>query len=222
MKVTAVETIECDAGWRNYYFVKLSTDADVIGWSEYDESFGSPGVGAIIEKLKNRLIGLSVNNHEQFVQLASSLTRPATGGVIAQAIGALENALIDAKAKGLQVPCYELFGGKMRDHIPVYWSHCPAWRINHSQFYGNPVTDLAGVKKTAVEVRERGFKALKTNLFIHEDGPLFAWRPGFAVPFFKQACLGFIIIVLLDDGICRCEGIAPTAHDFLKVANFCI
>ena len=48
MKVTAVETIECDAGWRNYYFVKISTDKGITGWSEYDEGFGSPGVGAII------------------------------------------------------------------------------------------------------------------------------------------------------------------------------
>ena len=69
MKITALETIECDAGWRNYYFVKISTDKGITGWSEYDEGFGSPGVGAIIEKLKGRLIGQSVNNHEQFFQL---------------------------------------------------------------------------------------------------------------------------------------------------------
>jgi len=183
VKVTAVETIECDAGWRNYYFVKISTDKGITGWSEYDEGFGSPGVGAIIEKLKGRLIGQSVNNHEQFFQLAYCLTRPAAGGVIGQAMGAIENALLDAKAKGLGIPCYELFGGKLRDQVPVYWSHCPTWRINHPQFYGNAVTDLAGVKKTAVEARERGFSALKTNLFIHDDGPAFAWRPGFAVPY---------------------------------------
>jgi len=52
MKVTAVETLACDAGWRNYYFVKLGTDAGIVGWSEYDEGFGSPGVTAVIEQLK--------------------------------------------------------------------------------------------------------------------------------------------------------------------------
>ena len=26
MKVTNIETLACDAGWRNYHFVKLSTD----------------------------------------------------------------------------------------------------------------------------------------------------------------------------------------------------
>jgi galactonate dehydratase len=183
MKVTAVETLICDAGWRNYYFVKLSTDAGIVGWSEYDEGFGSPGVTAVIEQLKHRLIGQPVNAHEAFFQLANCLTRPAPGSVVGQCIGALENALLDAKAKALGVPCYELLGGKLRDKVRVYWSHCPTWRINHPKFYPPAVTDLDGVRQTAAEARERGFSALKTNLFIHDDGPAYAWRPGFAVPF---------------------------------------
>ena len=43
MTVTAVETLHCDAGWRNYHFVKVTTDDGVVGWSEFDEGFGSPG-----------------------------------------------------------------------------------------------------------------------------------------------------------------------------------
>jgi L-alanine-DL-glutamate epimerase-like enolase superfamily enzyme len=183
MKVTSVETLACDAGWRNYYFLKLGTDSGITGWSEYDEGFGSPGVTAVIDQLKGRLIGLPVNDHERFFQLASALTRPAPGSVVGEGIGALENALLDAKAKALGVPCYELLGGRVRDKIRVYWSHCPTWRINHPTFYPPQVSDLEGVKRTAIEVRERGFTGLKTNLFLHEDGPLVGWRPGFAVPF---------------------------------------
>ncbi len=190
MKVTAVETLICDAGWRNYYFVKLSTDEGVTGWSEYDESFGSPGVTAIIEQLKSRLEGHSVFEHEKFFHLATALTRPAPGSVIGQAIAALENALLDAKAKALGVPCYELLGGKVRDAIPVYWSHCPTWRINQPKFYAPAVTDLDGVKAAGAEARERGFSALKTNLFIHEDGDAYAWRPGTAVPFYPELNVG--------------------------------
>lgn len=183
MKVISVDTLACDAGWRNYYFVKLCTDDGVVGWSEYDEGFGSPGVGAIIQQISRRLIDQDVGRHERFFQEALCLTRPAPGSVIGQAIGALENALLDAKAKALRVPCYELLGGKLRDDIPVYWSHCPTWRINHPRFYGPAITDLAGVQEAAAQARERGFSALKTNLFIHEDGAARAWRPGFAVPF---------------------------------------
>jgi len=186
MKVTAVETIACDAGWRNYFFLKLSTDAGIAGWSEYDEGFGSPGVTGVIEQLKHRLIGQDVYATEKFFQLASCLTRPAAGGVIGQAIGCLENALLDAKAKALGVPCYELLGGKVRDKVKVYWSHCPTWRINHPKFYQPAVTDLDGVKATAEEARKRGFKGLKTNLFIHDEGDAYAWRAGFAVPFMPE------------------------------------
>ena len=51
MKVTGLEVLRCDAGWRNYYFLKLSTDGDIVGWSEFDGGFGSPGITAVIERL---------------------------------------------------------------------------------------------------------------------------------------------------------------------------
>ena len=85
--------------------------------------------------------------------------------------------MLDAKGKILGVPCYELLGGKIRDRIPVYWSHCPTWRINHPKFFGPAITDLDGVTRVGAEARERGFKAVKTNIFLHDDGPLRAWRP---------------------------------------------
>jgi len=34
------------------------------------------------------------------------VTRPAAGGVVGEGLGAIENALLDAKAKALGVPCY--------------------------------------------------------------------------------------------------------------------
>ena len=43
MKVAGLEILRCDAGWRNYHFLKLTTDDGIIGWSEFDEGFGSPG-----------------------------------------------------------------------------------------------------------------------------------------------------------------------------------
>jgi galactonate dehydratase len=183
MLVRAIETLQCDAGWRNYYFLKLTTDDGVVGWSEYDESFGSPGVTAVIEALGKRLVGARVQDHERFFTEAMCVTRPAAGGIVAEGIGAIENALLDAKAKTLGIPCYELLGGKIRDRIPVYWSHCGTWRINHPQFYGPEITDLDGVKAAAAEVEKAGFRALKGNLMVQRDGRLTAWRPGFGVPF---------------------------------------
>ena len=47
MKVTGLEVLRADAGWRNYYFLKLTTDDGITGWSEFDEGFGSPGISAV-------------------------------------------------------------------------------------------------------------------------------------------------------------------------------
>ena len=186
MKVTGLETLHCDAGWRNYNFVKLSTDDGLVGWSEFDEGFGSPGVGAIITALADRVIGQPVGALERIYAALYCATRPAAGGVVAEAIGAIENALLDAKAKALGVPCYELLGGKVRDRIRLYWSHCATWRINHPAHYQPPITDLDGVRAIGQEVREKGFGALKTNIFLYENGKPYGWRPGFGTPFFPE------------------------------------
>ena len=153
MKVEAIETLACDAGWRNYHFVKLSTEAGIVGWSEFDEGFGSPGVGAVIERLAPRVVGQPVGEHERIYAELHCATRPGSGGVVAQALGAIENALLDAKAKQLGVPCYALLGGKVRDRIRVYWSHCATWRINHPSYFKPAITDLDGVKAIGREVR---------------------------------------------------------------------
>ena len=111
MKSLGIETLHCDAGWRNYSFVRLTTDEGIVGWSEYDEGFGSPGVTAAIEQLAESVVGEDVSAHERIYAKLYCVTRPAAGGVVAEAMGAIENALLDAKAKRLGVPCYELLGG---------------------------------------------------------------------------------------------------------------
>ncbi len=53
-RAKSLETLSCDAGWRNYHYVKLATDDGLVGWSEFDEGFGSPGISAVIERLAAR------------------------------------------------------------------------------------------------------------------------------------------------------------------------
>ncbi|MFK5057899.1 bifunctional D-altronate/D-mannonate dehydratase, partial [Klebsiella pneumoniae] len=60
------------------------------------------------------------------------------GGVVRQAIAAIENALLDIKGTALGVPVYQLFGGKIRDRIPVYWSHCGSYRMRNADLVGAP------------------------------------------------------------------------------------
>ena len=185
MKVKTIETLSCDAGWRNYHFVKLTTDSGIVGWSEFDEGFRAPGVGTVIERLATRVVGQDAGAHERIYAELYCATRPAAGGIVALAMGAIENALLDAKAKSLGVPVCQLLGGKIRDRIPVYWSHCATWRIFQPTHYAPAITHIEGVKAIGREVREKGFGALKTNLFLYDaDGanPR-GWGPGFAMPF---------------------------------------
>lgn len=84
--VRSVETLACDAGWRNYHFVKITTEDGVIGWSEFDEGFGSPGLGAAIQRLSARVVGQNALQHERIYAELFAATRPSTGGVIAQAL----------------------------------------------------------------------------------------------------------------------------------------
>ena len=65
LKIRAVDLLACDAGWRNYHFVKVTTDSGIVGWSEFDEGFGAPGVGAAIKRLSERVIGQNASQHER-------------------------------------------------------------------------------------------------------------------------------------------------------------
>lgn len=182
MKITAVETLHADAGWRDFSFCKISASNGLVGWSEYQEGFGSPGVTAAIQALSAHIIGEDARAPERIYWLLYAATRPAAGGVIGQAIGAIENALLDLKAKHYGVPVHELLGGAVRDRVRVYWSHCGTYRIQNPEVHDTPpLASLDDVRAQGREVREAGFTALKTNVFLFDGKPRL-WAPGFNMP----------------------------------------
>ena len=111
MKIVKIESLHADAGRRNYDFLKITTDDGLIGWSEYNEHFGGMGVSAVIDNLARTIIGKDPRAYEALVSLMYAIRRQASGGVVQQAIGAIENALLDIKAKALGIPVYEMLGG---------------------------------------------------------------------------------------------------------------
>jgi len=108
MKIARLESLHADAGQRNFDFLKITTDDGLVGWSEYNESFGGAGVSAVIDGLAPELVGRDPRAYEALVTLLYAVRRQAAGGIAQQAIGAIENALLDLKAKALGVPVYEL------------------------------------------------------------------------------------------------------------------
>lgn len=182
MKIKSYEIFRCDAGWRLFSFLKLVTDSGPVGWSEYNESFGSPGLSGVIENLMPSVVGMDPMEIELVNAVLATKSTQSRGGVVRQAIAAIENALLDIKGKALGVPVYQLFGGKLRDRIPVYWSHCGSYRMRNPDLCGTPaVSSYDDMARTGEEVRRKGFTACKTNIAMEVDGKLRAYRPGFVV-----------------------------------------
>lgn len=180
MKIVAIEDLHCDAGWRVWSFLKITTDEGVVGWSEYNESYGSKGLTAVIQKLAEQLIGHDPLPVEKISARLYAMTRQAPGGLIQQAIAAIENALVDIKARALNVSVASLLNGPVRSRLRLYWSHCGSYRLNHSEVMGcRSITSLNDIRDLGAEVREKGFSALKTNIFEFDQQPPFMYQAGF-------------------------------------------
>ena len=130
MRIAKIEDLHCDAGWRDFSFLKITTDDGLVGWSEFMENFGAEGLSTVIQRLGERLVGMDPRPVEKITAFLHGLTRQTPYGINQQAIAAIENALVDIKAKALGIPVYELLGGPVRDRLRLYWSHCGTWRVS--------------------------------------------------------------------------------------------
>jgi len=180
MKIDKVEMFHADAGWRPWSFIKVTTNEGLIGWSECTDSHGSPqGMAGVVKDLTPLLLGQDPRRINQLCWQMNSRTRQSPGSIIQKSIGGIENALWDIKAKALGVPVYELFGGRVREDIPLYWSHCGTSRVRAWEMIGKPqIRSYEDVQEFGKEVRASGYKALKTNIAMLGDSP-HIYMPGF-------------------------------------------
>jgi galactonate dehydratase len=170
MKIDRIEALHADGAWRNLDFLKITTDTGIVGWSEYNESFGGQGVTAMIQSLVPILVGQDPGRYEAISAWLYARGRTAQGGITQQAIAAIENALIDIKAKALGLPVYELFGGPTREKIRLYWSHCGTYRVWGERMGIPTVKSYDDIVALGKEVAASGYGALKTNVLLLGDG----------------------------------------------------
>jgi L-alanine-DL-glutamate epimerase-like enolase superfamily enzyme len=180
VKVAALETLFCDAGWRPWIFLKATADDGSVGWAEITDSHGSPrGLAGIVEDLAPVVVGRDLRPVERIYWDLYRHTRQSPGSVIAKAIAGVENALLDLKARALGVPVHELYGGPTRDAVPTYWSHCGTTRARAWEVTGTPkLASYDDVAALGREVVEGGFTAFKTNVVVPGDEPQ-VLMPGF-------------------------------------------
>ena len=81
MRIATIEDLHCNAGWRDFSFLKITTDDGLVGWSEYLEGYGSGGLSGVIHRLGALLIGEDPRPVERHTARLYAVTRQALGGV---------------------------------------------------------------------------------------------------------------------------------------------
>jgi L-alanine-DL-glutamate epimerase-like enolase superfamily enzyme len=184
MKIVKIEDLHADGGWRNFSFLKLVTDDGLVGWSEYAETSWSPGLTAIIRRLGEQVIGKDPRAWGRIGADLRALTRMAPGGLADQAIAAIENACLDIAGKAADLPVHALFGGPVRDRLPLYWSHCGTFRASGPELFetmigGSGVRSLDDIRQLGADVAAQGYTALKTNPIVFDGDKPRLLNPGF-------------------------------------------
>ena len=120
MRITEVKTFLVNPGHRNLVFVKVCTDEGIEGIGEAYSVGPDDATAAAIHDFERWLIGQDPLNIEHLWALMYNGSRFPGGSIINAAISGIEHALWDIAGKALNVPVYNLLGGKCRDKIRVY------------------------------------------------------------------------------------------------------
>ncbi len=99
--------------------VRLATDSGIVGLGQSGGWGYQTAVADIIEDLKPVLLGADPFRIEHLWN-AMVRARPFRGNLIGAAVSAVDNALWDIKGKALQVPVWELLGGRSRDKVRAH------------------------------------------------------------------------------------------------------
>ncbi|ATE64165.1 mandelate racemase/muconate lactonizing enzyme family protein [Rhizorhabdus dicambivorans] len=184
MRIVKVEDFHVDGGWRTFSFLKVTTDTGVTGWSEFCQTGWAPGLTGVIRTIGQQCVGEDPRAFRVLIAKLSAITRMVAGGTMQQALGAIENACVEICAKSLGIPVYALFGGKFRDHIPLYWSHFGTVRAAAPDHFANfegsrALRTLDDLTAFAADAAAKGWTALKTNALIFSpDGEPHWWSTG--------------------------------------------
>jgi gluconate/galactonate dehydratase len=152
VEITDVQTTMVDGNFP-WTLVRVYTDAGVVGTGE---AYWGAGVPELIERMKPFVLG---ENPLDIDRLYEHLLQKMSGegsieGVTVTAISGIEVALHDLAGKLLDVPAYQLLGGKYRDEVRVY---CDC----HTEAEADPVACADEAERV---VDELGYDALKFDL----------------------------------------------------------
>ena len=107
---------------RGSLFVKIHTNQGIWGCGEAVDAI--QGTYHLVQSFGQRLRDQNpLNVHRLFEQIRKGgVFAGAQSGMFIAVLSAVETALWDLAGKALNVPVYQLLGGKFRDRIRVYWT----------------------------------------------------------------------------------------------------
>ena len=154
MKVAKVDVLMTAAGWRNFLFVKITTDSGLVGWGEGTLGWKESAVRELIVDYARRyVVGQNPFDIEDLWFKLYQIEHNA-GPVMYAAMAGIETALWDIVGKACGQPVYNLVGGSVRSQVKAY--------ANGWYRHGGDHQELAD---RAHEVIRRGYRALKFDPF---------------------------------------------------------
>ncbi|MBX3065083.1 MAG: galactonate dehydratase [Anaerolineae bacterium] len=119
MKITDI-TCYLAKEWRTFLFVIVDTDEGIYGVGEAGITGRELAVQGAIEHFKPLLIGQDPFRTEHLWQVLYRGGFFPAQRILTAAIAAIDVALWDIKGKALNVPVYQLLGGRVRDKVVTY------------------------------------------------------------------------------------------------------
>ncbi len=157
MKITRVSSLVVNANMRNWIFVKVETDqAGLYGWGEATLEWKTKGVVGAIDDVSRLIVGEDPLRIEHLYQIMYRQYFWKVGIEGMTAISGIEQALWDIKGKWINVPVYELLGGRVRDRVRVY-NHLGGGQMK-SMYQSSEPQEFA---ERALIVKAAGYTALK-------------------------------------------------------------
>ncbi len=120
MKITDVKPFVVDCFRTNFVFVKIYTDEGIAGVGEGTLEYKEKAFLGALEHIKEYLVGKNPLNVEQHFHNIYRDAYWRGGPVLMSALSAVEMALWDILGKHLNVPVYQLLGGKVNDRVRIY------------------------------------------------------------------------------------------------------
>lgn len=166
IEITNIETCVLKGNFE-WNLVRVHTDVGITG---IGESYRGGGITDIMEYMEEFLIGENPLDVERlFRRMIQEMSgHGGTTGKVVTAASGIEIALWDVAGKILDLPVYQLLGGKYRDEIRIYCDcHAgEAYELEHG--YHSPANEDAysveAYAEEAQRVANRGFTALKFDL----------------------------------------------------------